>query len=190
VCSLLSLLMKTVLIAPLQSPWSSVTQGPFYILGYYRTRGQCYSDQYLLQSEDSFEQFPGQITRTTTVLPHLHTWPHFTIPYPDPTAYLPSEWGQYSLSTIPLPSVDPTPNPITPMPAPSPSITPAVQHPLKHSCQHNPQQWDTHTHRTNSLFGNGSPCEKTMQSLVEIHGSSGTYNWGSFSLDGGSSPSN
>jgi len=27
--------MKTVLIAPLQSPWSSVTQGPFYILGYY-----------------------------------------------------------------------------------------------------------------------------------------------------------
>jgi len=36
VCSLLSLLMKTVLIAPLQSPWSSVTQGPFYISGYYR----------------------------------------------------------------------------------------------------------------------------------------------------------
>jgi len=97
------------------------------------TRGHCYSDRYLLQSEDSFEQFPGWIIRSTTVLPHPHTWLHFTIPYPDPTAYLPSEQGQYGLSTIPLPLVDPTPNPITPMPALSPSITPAIQHPLKHS---------------------------------------------------------
>jgi len=100
------------------------------------TRGCCYSDRYLLQSEDSFEQLPRHITRSTTILSHPHTWLHFTIPYPDPTAYLPSERGQYGSSTIPLPLVDPTPNPITPMPAPLPSITPAIQHPLKCSCRH------------------------------------------------------
>jgi len=102
------------------------------------TRGCCYSDRYLLQSEDSFEQLPGCITRSTTVLPHPHTWLHFTIPYPNPTVYLPSEQGQYGLSTIPLPLVDPTPNPVTPMPAPSPSVTPAIQHPLKRSSGHPP----------------------------------------------------
>jgi len=53
------------------------------------TRGHLYSDRYLLQSEDSFEQLSGRITRTTTILPHPSYWPHFTIPYPDPTTYLP-----------------------------------------------------------------------------------------------------
>jgi len=100
------------------------------------TRGCCYGNRYLLQSEDSFEQLPGCITRSTTVLPHPHTWLHFTIPYPDPTAYLLSEQGQYGSSTIPLPPVDSTPNPVTPTPAPSPSIDPAVQHPLKHHHGH------------------------------------------------------
>jgi len=154
------------------------------------TRGRSYGDRYLLQSEDSFEQLPGHITRSTTVLPHPHTWLHFTIPYPNPTAYLPSEQGQYGSNTIPLPLVDSTPDLVTPTPAPSPSITPAIQHPLKCSHGHPPQQQGTHTSRADPLFGNGSPCEKAMQSLVEIHGGSGTYNWGSFSLDRGSPPSN
>ena len=154
------------------------------------TKGRCYGDRYLLQSEDSFEQLPGCITRSTTVLPHPYTWPHFTIPYPDPSTYLPSERGQYGSSTVPLPPVDPTPNPITPTPAPSPIITPAVQHPLKRSRRHTPRPRSTPTSRSNTLFGNGSACEKAMQSLAEIHGASGTYNWGSFSLDRGPSPSN
>jgi len=109
------------------------TSGATY---YCWTRGCCYSNRYLLQSEDSFEQLPGHITRSTTILPHPHTWPHFTIPYPDPTMYLPLEQGQYGSNTIPLPLVDPTPDPITPMPVLLPSITPAIQHPLKRSHQH------------------------------------------------------
>jgi len=103
------------------------------------TRGCLHSDRYLLQSEDSFEQLPGRITRSTTIPSHPGYWLHFTIPYPDLTLYLPSERGQYGSSTIPLPPDDSTPNPVTPTPAPSPSITPAVQHPLKRSHQHTPR---------------------------------------------------
>jgi len=64
------------------------TTGPTY---HCWTRGHLYGDRYLLQSEDSFEQLPGCITRSTTILPHPSYWPHFTIPYPDPTLYRPSE---------------------------------------------------------------------------------------------------
>jgi len=104
------------------------------------TRGCLYGDRYLLQSEDSFEQLPRCITQSTTVLPHPGFWPYFTILYPDPTTYLLSEQGQYGLSTIPLPPVDSTPNPITPTPALSPSITPPIQHPLRCSHRHTPRR--------------------------------------------------